>query len=142
MGFQSPNPLTLTGHIHPTIIHDPQLPPSNIIKSGVAFSIHIDWGIDGTAVPLMAGDFHVKAFFESYGGGPEPSFPPVGSVDVPVTSAPLVGNSRHYTSHIPVPGTLPVGAYAMVVLITYTGPSGTAGPLAASSDEVLVQIFP
>jgi hypothetical protein len=140
MAFQSPLPLTLNGHVHATLIHDPALPPSTVIKAGTPFQVHLDWGIDGTSVPFIAGTFHVTAYFERYGGGPEPEFGPIA---VPVVSVPLVGNTRHYTTHIPVPAGLPAGAYSLMVLITYTDTVGAPGPIAGMPDaEIIIQVYP
>jgi len=140
MPFQPSGALDLNGHVHTTLIHDPNLPPSTIVKAGTPFTVHTSWGIEGSAVPLIAGDFHVTAYFERYGSGNEPEF---GPVNVPVTSVPLVGNTRHYTTHIPVPAGLPEGAYELIVLITYTDTAGAPGPIAGFSDqEVIIQVFP
>jgi hypothetical protein len=139
MPFQPSGTLDLNGHVHPTIVHDPNLPPTNIIKANTPFSVHIEWGIDGSAVPLIAGDFHLKAYFERYGGGAEPEFGPVNRA---VTSVPLVANTRHYTDHIVIPAGLPDGAYDLVILITYTDTTNAPGPIAGFSDPIVVQVFP
>jgi hypothetical protein len=140
MPFQPSGSLDLNGHVHATLVHDPGTAPSTIVKANTPFSVHTSWGIDGSAVPLIAGDFHITAYFERYGGGAEPEF---GPLDVPVTSVPLVGNSRHYTRDIAVPTGLPAGAYELIVLITYTDTTGAPGPIAGFSDqEVIIQVFP
>lgn len=140
MPFQPAGALNLNGHVDATIIHDPGLPPTTIIKASTPFTIHTSWGIAGAAVPLIAGDFHVTAYFERYGGGAEPEF---GPVNVPVTSAPLVGNTREYVTHVAVPAGLPAGAYELIVLITYTDTVGAPGPIAGFSDqEVIIQVYP
>jgi hypothetical protein len=150
-GFQSPVPLLLNGHVHPTIIHEiGGTAPSNILKAGAPFTVHIDWGIEGSAVPLIAGDFHLRVYFEGFGTtAPEPEFGPVvrGVLTAPLGPGPgpAAGLSpvRHYTDHIPIPTGLTVaGAYKMVVLITYLTPGGAPGPIAGYSDEVFVQVFP
>lgn len=138
MPFQTPNPLTINGHVHATIVHDPGLPPSTIVKANTPFTVHIDWGIDGSAVPLIAGNFHVSAYFERFGGGPEPEF---GPVNVPVISG-GPGPVKHYTTHVAVPAGLPAGAYELVVLITYTDTAGVPGPMAGYSDPIVIQVFP
>lgn len=140
MPFQPVGGLSLTGHVHPTIVHDPNAPPSTIIKANTPFTVHVQWGISGSAVPLIGGNFHVKAYFERYGNGPEPEF---GPVHVPVTSVPMTApNNREYITHIPVPG-LPEGAYEMMVLITYTDVNNAPGPIAGFPDnEVIIQVFP
>lgn len=140
MSFQGPNPLTLLGSVSPTVIVDPTLPPSNLIPAQTAFKVKVDWEVHGTAVPLLAGNFHVSAYFDGYGNGPEPVF---GPVDVAVSSVPLVSSRRDYSTSISVPAGLPVGIYDLNVLITYTDAANAPGPLAGAPDQtVVLQVFP
>jgi hypothetical protein len=140
MSFQPSGALDLNGSVQPTVIVDPGALPTTIVKANTPFRVRTSWEIHGTAVPLIAGDFHLTAYFERFGGGSEPEF---GPVNVPVTSAPLVGNQRNYTTDILIPAGLPAGAYELMVLVTYTDTTSTPGPIAGFPDnEVIIQIFP
>jgi hypothetical protein len=140
MPFQPAGALNLNGSVQPTVVVDPGAPPSSIIKANTPFNVNTQWSITGSAVPLIAGTFHVTAYFERYGNGPEPEF---GPVNVPVTSVPLLGTTRNYNTNIPVPAGLPAGAYELIVLITYTDTTNAPGPIAGFSDqEVIIQVFP
>ncbi len=135
-GFQPSVPLSLGGHIHPTIIHELGATPSEIIKLGQGFLVHVEWAITGSAVALMAGTFNVKICFEGFGLATEQSYDATGITVVPVSG-------HHYVEHISVPGAdLLEGAYRMIALVTYTNAAGNPGPVAGYSDDVLVQVAP
>ncbi|MFN7926385.1 MAG: hypothetical protein U0Y68_00280 [Blastocatellia bacterium] len=136
-GFQPSSPLSLSGHIHPTILHEPGGTPAEIIEAGSNFLVHVEWAITGSAVALMGGNFQVKVYFEGFGNDTDEKQFASGDVAV----VPVSG--YHYTVHIPVNGTdLKVGAYRMIALVTYKNAAGNPGPIAGYSDDVIVQIFP
>ena len=139
-GFQPSAPLALTGNVDAFLIHETGGAPTNIIKAGTPFSVHVEWDISGPAVALMAGTFNVKVFFEGFGTLPEKEYatPPVAVVPV---------SGQHYTVHINVPGTVAAGGlsegiYKMIAIITYTNAAGNPGPIAGYTDELVVQVFP
>jgi hypothetical protein len=143
MPFQALPGLVLSGTVSPSIVTDPNLPPTDIIESGVPFTVRIDWSVTGPAVPLMAGTWNVAARFEAIGPGPEillaaPSVPFVAGAVGPPTTRTYIG-----LTSVAVPaGALPVGAYTLVVLLTFVTPGGLPGPLAGFSDQRIIQIFP
>ncbi len=143
MAFQPFPAGVISGSISPSIITDPGLPPTEIIEAGVAFNVSINWSVTGPAVPMMAGTWNVAVRFESIGPGPEilllaPAVAFTAGAFVP----PFTRNYVGLTSvTVPAPA-LTVGAYSMVVLLTYVTPSGLPGPLAGVSDEKIVQIIP
>ena len=135
-GFQPSVPLSLGGHIDPTIIHELGAAPTNIIKTGDPFHIHVVWAVSGSAVALMAGKFNVKVCFEGFGLATEKSYDLTGIAVVPVSG-------HHYDEVISVPGgDLSEGAYKMIALVTYTNAAGNPGPVAGYSDDVLIQVAP
>ena len=150
MPFQPSAPLSLAGSITPTIISEPGGAPVEIIEVGVPFHVNVSWEIHGAAVPLMAGTFTVKVFFESIGPGPERTY--VHAPDINVLSGtlsfPLGVPRRDYVglADVAIPGvgpnSLPEGAYNMIALLTYKTPANTPGPIAGYSDEKIVQVFP
>lgn len=135
-GFQGSLPLTLGGHIHPTIITEPGAAPDTVIKLGAPFDVNIVWAITGSAVALMGGTFNVKVCFEGFGNATEKSYDLAGIPVVPVSG-------HHYNESITVPGgDLSEGAYRMIALVTYINAAGNPGPVAGFSDDVLIQVAP
>lgn len=143
MPFQAFPALVTGGVITPSIVTDPNLPPTDIIESGVPFTVRIDWSVTGPAVPLMAGTWNVAARFEAIGPGPEillaaPAVPFVAGAVGPPDTRTYIG-----LTSVAVPAAaLPVGAYSLIVLLTYVTPGGLPGPLAGYSLERIIQIFP
>lgn len=138
MPFEPTVPLTLTGTISPSIVTDPDAPPSTIIKTTDNFTVSVNWNISGTVVSLLGGTFHVRACFDRLGGAPEVIF---GPVDVPVSAGTGNSLSKNFTANIPVAaGSLAEGAYDMVVLLTYSN-LGVPGNIAGYSDEKVIQIY-
>jgi hypothetical protein len=135
-GFQHAVPLDLDGEIYATVIHDTGPDPTNIIKRSDPFHVHVKWETNGSAVPIMAGNFNVAVSFEGFGPITEKSYTRLGIPVIPVSGT-------HYDESIPVPASdLDVGAYRMIALVTYTNAAGNPGPIAGYSDDVLVQVYP
>jgi hypothetical protein len=136
-----PASLNLSGTMSVITVLDSGAPPSTMIQGvNTAFDLQVDWSITGNAVPLIAGEFLVRAAIEGYGvAAPELD---LGPIVVNVTGVPLVGTTRNYTTIINVPNGLPEGAYSVIVLVTYLTPAGTPGPIAALSEPTVIQVFP
>lgn len=143
MPFQAYPGLVLTGAISPSIVTDPNIAPTDIIEDGVPFTVRIDWSLTGPAVPLMAGTWNVAARFESIGPGPDVLLAaPSVSFTAGTVGPPTTMTYTGLTSVAVPAGTLPVGAYEFVCLLTYVTPGGLPGPLAGFSDERIIQVFP
>ncbi|HEX4949781.1 MAG TPA: hypothetical protein VFZ34_24160 [Blastocatellia bacterium] len=143
MPFQPFPAGNINGSITPSIITDPGQPPTDIIEAGVPFTVRVNWSVNGPAVPMMAGNWNVAVRFESIGPGPELL---LNAPSVAFTAGAFVPPfTRNYNNlgvvNVPA-GALTAGAYSMVVLLTYTTPTGQPGPLAGVSDEKIVQIIP
>lgn len=142
--FETQSPLTLNGTIQPSLIQDPDINPTTILKSTDPFKILVNWNVNGNALTVMGGNFNINAFFENLGvdagGGPQDA--QFGPVVVNVTSGVGPGNNKNYQAQINVPaGALKAGAYDMVCLLTYTNLFGLPGNIAAYTDEIVVQIY-
>ncbi len=143
MPFQAYPGLVISGTISPSILTDPNLPPTDIIEAGVPFTVSINWSVTGPAVPLMAGTWNVAARFESIGPGPEILLPAPSVAFIAGAVGPATTRTYTGLTSVAVPaGVLPVGAYELIVLLTYVTPGGLPGPLAGYSDERIIQVFP
>ncbi len=148
--FQSPcECLTLDGWVDPSCIIDPDCPATNVMKQGLDWTIVVNFGIYGSAVPLMGGTFCAQAFFEGLGTAEEVNIPTTGPICVDVTDGTKITTGPQspgyeYSLKIPVSAKdlNEVGVYNMVVAVTYKDAQGNPGPLAGISDEKLIQVFP
>ena len=123
-----------------TQVHDTNLQPLNIVRLTDAWHVHVQWNINGSIVPLIAGTWHIKVFVESIGPGAEME---VASLDVPVTAEPLVGLARSYDRRIVVPANLAgltEGLYRITTVMTIDN-GGARGMIAAFSEGPLLQFF-
>lgn len=132
-------------------------PPTTIIRTDQAWRVHIEWRTQGLAAAAMAGDFHVSAYLESLGPGPDLKLPIGGANEVSVnlltgafTALPLpTGGRRDYSVNINVPaGLVPIDAnrarpYKLVVTVTYTEPmpGDPPGPMAGFLEGPVLQFF-
>ncbi len=138
MPIETQTPLTLFGTIAPTIVIDHDQPPTTIVKETDHFHVIVNWNVQGSALPMLGGQFEVRACFESIGPGSEKVFGPV-VVSVNAGSGSLT--NRNYTADIFVPDHgLTEGAYDLVAVLTYKN-NGVPGNIAGYSDEKIIQVY-
>ena len=141
--FETQSPLDLHGSIQPSLIQDPDINPTTILKVTDPFKIQVKWNVNGNALTVMGGTFNLTAYFEHLGvdaGGPQDA--QFGPVAVNLTSGTGSGTNKNYQALINVPaGALKAGAYDMVCLLTYTNVFGLPGNIAAYTEEIVVQIY-
>jgi hypothetical protein len=110
--------------------------PTTIIRTTDAWEIQVELSAAGILVPALGGTWHVTAYLESMGPGPDLDLPNV-FLDTDEIDVPLNGGAN-YTFTISVPaGAVPVrpearsSAYKLVVVVSYTdllnNPSRMAG---------------
>jgi hypothetical protein len=138
MAIETQSPLTLTGTISPTIVIDHDQPPTTIIKETDHFHVVVNWNVQGSALPMLGGQFEVRACFESIGPGDEKAF---GPIVVPVSAGVGSLTNRNYTADIVVlDHGLKPGAYDLVAVLTYSN-NGVPGNIAGFSDEKIIQVY-
>jgi hypothetical protein len=144
MPFEPAIPLVLNGSIAPTLIQDPDALPTTIIKSTDPFKIEVNWNLNGSGMTVMDGTFHVTAFFEHIGvdvpgGAQDANF---GPKNVAFSAGVGGAVNKNYKALIDVPaGAVKAGAYDLVCLLTFTNVFNQPGNIAASTDEIVVQIY-
>lgn len=113
-------------------------PPSTIIQTDDNWRVHVDWQLAGPAAPFLGGDWQVRVYAESIGGGFEGQLGP--TVNVPLNSAPP-GPPRNYHAFVNVTaGTLAAGAYRLVTLINYSN-LGVPLEMAAFEEGPIIQVY-
>ncbi|HBY94626.1 MAG: hypothetical protein M5U01_40235 [Ardenticatenaceae bacterium] len=112
-----PDPAHLLGVIGVQVI-DPDGNPNRVLQTNLGWQIKVDWNISGLVAGGLDGDWKVRAFAESLGGGFEGQ---VGAdMIVPLSAAPAT-NNRSYSATINVPaGTPPEGTYLLTVVVNYS----------------------
>ncbi|MBI1278663.1 MAG: hypothetical protein GC179_11105 [Anaerolineaceae bacterium] len=123
-----------------TQVHDTDLQPLNIVRLSDPWHVHVQWSVNGSIVPLIAGTWHVRVYAESMGPGAEME---VGSLDVAVNAEPLSGLSRSYDRRIIVPANLAGltdGVYRITTVLTIDN-GGARGMIAAFDQGPLMQFF-
>jgi hypothetical protein len=101
------------------VLEPGQFSSTQLIRDTQDWGIQVRWEMHDAWATFLNVDFEVTAFAESIGPGPEAN---LGTVTVNSLSVPFVGGQRVYGTapvvQIPVvAGTLPVGAYQLVVIL-------------------------
>ena len=136
--FETPV-LNLAGTINAAVHEHGGVAPTRIIRTDTSWAVNIDWTVTGSAVPMIAGTWHLHIRLESMGPGGEYSF-----FD-PDCNLPLNGGNN-YSCHFDVPAGAVAAAhdgtpYRLVVTLTYRTPAGLPGPIAAYYDAGIFQFY-
>jgi hypothetical protein len=115
--------------------------PSHHIRTTQAWGVAVKWEVEGAFVPFLVDQFHVYAFIESIGPGPELKLGPlvVNTMSVPLQA----GNKRSYSASVPIaPGMAP-GVYKLVIMVQLhdDAPPATPYPVVAAIELPLVTVF-
>jgi hypothetical protein len=141
------DPAHLDGSIKSLVVTDADQNPNQVLETGKDWTIELKWEIHGPGATTVGGDWHVAAFVESMGPGPEKQVGP--AMTVPVSDA-AVSSSRNYATTIAVPaGTLKTdgsedGVYKLITVITHTntGAGSTKKTrMAGFSENPLLQFY-
>lgn len=122
------------------VVEDPAgvNPPSTIIQAEDAWRVHVDWSITNIAAPFLGGDWQVRVYAESIGGGFEGL---LGTVSVPLNTALPLPLPRQYHAFVNVAGGfLAAGAYRLVTLINYSN-LGVPLEMAAFEEGPIIQVY-
>lgn len=139
MPFQPDLAPALSGAIGANVL-SPGPNPTTILNVNTPWTIQLNWSISGFLVSALGGDWRAQAFLESMGGGFEGQV--AGPVVIPVTSVPVVGNTRSYAQALAVPANAAIGAgaYKLVLTITHVN-AGTPTQLAAYVEGPILQFI-
>ncbi len=97
---------------------------NNILHNDVANGIRVRWNTEGLMAPWIHGTWELQAAVERIGGAPASGA--AGEFTIPEPPLELEYVAGHQTLVIPVPaGTVPAGAYKVVVMTTLTHPGLT-----------------
>lgn len=114
----------LDGSIVSVALLDPDSTPNTVLDRNLPFLVRVNWETHPLAPALaLGGDWHVRAFVESVGPGPEMQIGP--TVVVSAGAGVVVPPQKRYTATINVPpNTLPAnapasGIYKLVVVVTH-----------------------
>lgn len=111
--------------------------PTNIIQVDQPWYILYHFRTTGLLNHLMAGTWHFRLFMEQMGGG-EFTLDPAYAIDqMNFVSKP----NEYYKWAIVPPKNIPEGVYKAVASVTFKGPLGVPGPIAAFADIGLVQFY-
>ncbi|RMG27420.1 MAG: hypothetical protein D6730_07240 [Bacteroidetes bacterium] len=115
----------------------PPATPTNIIKTSQGWSVAFQWETLGALTNLMAGQFQLNLFLEEMGSGEYALPAAFSTATVNFVSAPNVYNQ---VMNIPA-NQVPAGVYKLVVSLTFKGPLGVPGPIAAFSEVGMIQFY-
>ncbi len=136
-----------TMQAHTFELAEPGLPvTSKLIRTTQDWGVEVDWEMHGPLAVFLDGDFHLTAYIESIGPGPEMKLPGADVVVNSLSAAlaflgvpPVATRTYHAVINIP-PGTVPAGAYKIVTLLQMYGPSGKY-PIAGLCEGPVLDIF-
>ena len=122
------------GHIQAQATDPHGVPNSSIISMEQDWHLSVNWQVHGALVPAIGGTWHLRAYVESIGPGPEME---VASADIALDG----GNnySRTFAIGPNVPGR--AGAYKLVSVLTYTDILGNPGLFAAYDEAGILQFY-
>lgn len=129
------------GDIH-TVISDPDgVPASNIISLRDHFTLEVSWDMIGTMVGSIGGIWHVRAYLESIGPGPEML---IASRDVKMTGQPHYHEAFNIDpDNLPDPNIKKIseGMYKLGIVLTSTNLLGKPAPFAGYEEGNILQFF-
>lgn len=140
-GFQPAFGGGLGGSITTVALVEPGATPTNIIESGLPFTVQVTFRVTGPISLILGGNYRVQVSLEGYGAAaPEVDLPvqvrPTGAFNSQSFAPPF----REYIVNVPAPAGLATGAYKVSCLVTHE--NGFPGPIAGFSDDQTIQIFP
>ena len=114
---------------------DPNKLPNveRLIQVDQGANINLTFSLEGSLAGFLAGKWRAEAFFEKMGAGEFPG-------DAPSNVAPYDSSKAHYSINIPIRG-IDAGMYRIVVCLTFEGPNGQQGPVAAFGDLGVVKFY-
>jgi len=116
-------------------------PFDTVIRADKPWFIHLAWQVEGLGVDVMAGEWHINAYLESMGPGPE--FKLWGTPHI----IPLKLGQTNYVGHFHIPANaVPVDAmestpYKLVVTVVYRKPNNVPGPMAGFYELPVMQFY-
>jgi hypothetical protein len=114
-------------------------PPSTIIQTEDPFRVRVNWTLTNIVAPFLGGDWELKVYAESIGGGFEGQLG--ATVNVPLSAAPALPLPRAYQADVNVPANaLAPGAYRLVTLINYSN-LGVPLEMAAFEEGPIIQVY-
>lgn len=140
MAFEEPFGGLLDGTITANVVVDPVgLAPNTIIQAEDPFFVHVTWAMTGAVAPFLGGDWQLRVYAESIGGGFEGQLG--ATVNIPMSAAPALPLPRNYHGDVSVAGnTLPPGTYRLVTLINYTN-GGVPLEMAGFQEGPIIQVY-
>lgn len=125
-----------------TSISDPNglIPDATIIRLADSWRLTVDWTLSGLLVGMLAGDWKVQAFLESFGPQSE-----ILVVDETISLASGFVNPfslvYHLDKDIAAGAVTEAGVYRLVTVITSVTPAGTPGPFAGYDEGPMLQFY-
>jgi len=111
--------------------------PTNIIQSDQPWSVVFHFSTQGLNNHIMAGKWQVQVLLEQMGGKEITLDPSFSQTEIDFISRP-----SSYSATLQIPqNKIPPGVYRVVGVLTFKGPLGVPGPIAAFADMGLVQFY-
>lgn len=124
------------------------LAPSTVMPLNQAFTIDIQWDVDGVLWPMLGGSWDLHAYLEKMGTGLDLDLTDLANHIIPFTfanTAPIPPPPPvHYHRQFDVPaGTVTQeGAYKLIVTLTYRNLLDMPGPMAGYWEGPILQFYP
>ena len=132
--FPSPFSTLFRGQIQ-TLITDPHgQPATTIISMQDDWHLQVNWQVQGTLVPSIGDKWHIRAYVESIGPGPEVQ---VASRDIVMTGATNYSETFFIGPNVPNQA----GPYKLVVVLTSTNLLNMPAPFAAYDEGPVLQFY-
>ena len=109
--------------------------PISSIRTDQSWGVAVEWTTTGPLNHLMHGDWELICYLEQMGVG---EFALPGNTNI-VSFVPAPNPYSHVFSF--GPGTVPAGAYRIVLTVTMMGHSGYRGPIAAIGEGPVIQFY-
>lgn len=134
MPFEPQIPNYLSGTFNTKVTDPHGVDAGTIISMTDDWHLQVSWKVQGTLVPLVCGKWHIRAYLESIGPGPE--------VLVANRTIDMSGNSDYSETFFIGPN-VPnrEGPYKLVTVMTSTNKFGKPAPFAAYDEGPILQFF-
>ena len=146
MPFETPFPPALFAGTITALQHEHGgVTPPSIIRTDQSWAVNVSWRTTGLATSMICGEWHLHAYLESIGPGPDLDLTDAVAPGHIIPLTPGISAVDYFVYLYVLAGTVtapPAGAiYKLAVTLTYFDASGAPGPMAAFEEGMLLQFY-
>ena len=146
MPFETPFPPAIFAGTIDAVQHEHAgVTPPSIIRTDQSWAVNVSWTTTGLATGMICGEWHLHAYLESIGPGPDLDLIDAISPGHVIPLTPGLSPVSYFVHLDVLAGAVtapPAGSlYKLAVTLTYFDASGAPGPMAAFEEGPILQFY-